>query len=56
MLYSSNKTSWMTRRSSGSLLRNVTATAESMVVVAHLHCPETTWKQNSSNTEQVQTK
>jgi len=32
----------MTIRSSGSLLRDGIATAESKVVVAHLHCPETT--------------
>jgi len=46
----------MTRQSSGSFLGDGTATAELKVVVAHLHCPETTRKQNSSNTEQVQAK
>ena len=38
------------------LLRDGTATAESKLVVAPLHCPETTWKHNSSSPEQVQTK
>jgi len=40
------------------LLRDGTATAESKLVVAPLHCPETTRKQNtnSSSAEQVQTK
>jgi len=37
------------------LLRDGTATVESKVVVDPLHCPETTQKQNSSSTEQVQT-